>query len=389
MIGWLDGGAGASGDMLIGALFDAGVELEVLRAGVDPLDLGITLRPERVSRAGLAAFKMHVEAPETSVARRLPDVLALFADLPSGIRDSATAVFERLARAEAAVHGVASDEVHFHEVGALDSIADVVATCAGFAHLGLTELHCSTLSLGNGRTSGAHGPLPVPVPAVLELLTGVTEVRAGPAPFESTTPTGAALLATLVTTWGPMPSMTIRAVGMGAGSKDAAELANVLRLVTGEPVAATPTGTAVQIDANVDDLDPRVWPTAIAQALAAGAHDAWVTPITMKKGRPAHTFSVLCAPADAAEIRAVIFAQTSTIGLREYPVARHMLERAESTVQVGGHTIRVKVASYAGDVVNRSVEWDDVAAAADALGRSTREVLAAATLAAATADDGR
>jgi uncharacterized protein (DUF111 family) len=145
----------------------------------------------------------------------------------------------------------------------------------------------------------------------------------------------------------------------------------------------------VQIDANVDDLDPRVWPAAIAQALAAGAYDAWVTPITMKKGRPAHTFSVLCAQADAAEIRAVIFAQTSTIGLREYPVARHMLERAESAVQVGGHTIRVKVASYAGDVVNRSVEWDDVAAAADALGRSTRDVLAAATVAAVAADGGR
>lgn len=177
--------------------------------------------------------------------------------------------------------------------------------------------------------------------------------------------------------------MTVRAVGMGAGSRDADEIANILRLVTGEPAEVTPTGTAVQIDANVDDLDPRIWPTAIAQALAAGAYDAWVTPITMKKGRPAHTFSVLCAEADASEMRAVIFAQTSTIGLREYPVTRHMLERAESTVQVDGYTIRVKIASSSGNVVNRSVEWDDVAAAAHALGRSTRDILAAATAAAA------
>ncbi len=382
MIGWIDGGAGVSGDMLLGALVGAGVPLGVLRASVEPLDLDIALRAEQVIRAGLGATKIHVDVPETAVARRLPDVLALLSGLAPPVRDSATAVFERLAAAEATVHRTPIDEVHFHEVGALDSIADVVAACAGFAHLGLSELHCSTLSLGNGQTRGAHGPLPVPAPAVLELLSGVGPVRSGPAPFESATPTGAALLATLVTAWGPMPPMTIAGVGVGAGSKDPDELANVLRLVTGDRAATTGTEPAVQIDANIDDLDPRIWPTAIARALDAGAHDAWVTPISMKKGRPAHTFSVLCAPADAATIRAVVFAQTSTIGVREHAVARHTLARAESTVTVDGETIRVKVASYDGEVVNRSVEWEDVVAAAERLGRSAKDVLAAATAAA-------
>jgi uncharacterized protein (TIGR00299 family) protein len=329
---------------------------------------------------------VHVDVPETAVVRHLPEVLALFAGLDLPVRDLATAVFERLSRAEAAVHRMPIDQVHFHEVGALDSIADVVAVCAGFVHLGLTELHCSTLGLGTGHVTSAHGRLPVPVPAVLELLVGVTAVRSGPAPFESTTPTGAALLATLVTTWGPMPEMTVSSMGMGAGSRDTVEVANVLRLVVGEPAAITPTGSALQIDANVDDLDPRVWPTAIARALAVGAHDAWITPITMKKGRPAHTFSVLCSEADAAKMRAVIFAETSTIGVRQFTVTRHVLDRSESTVEVGGQTIRVKAASYADGVVNRSVEWEDVASAAEALGRSTKDVLAAAT-AAAEEDD--
>lgn len=382
MIGWIDGSAGASGDMLLGALFDEGVPLPVLQASVDLLDVGIALSAEQVIRAGIGAIKMHVDVPETSVNRHLPDVLALLSNLDPSVRGLATTVFERLAEAEAAVHRTSIDQVHFHEVGALDSIADIVATCAGFLYLDLTELHCSTLGLGNGHTRGDHGPLPVPVPAVLELLSGIGPVRAGSAPFESTTPTGAALLATLATTWGPMPPMTITNVGMGAGSRDANDTANVLRLVTGDPAAATPTGTAIQIDANVDDLDPRVWPTAIAQALASGAYDAWVTPITMKKGRPAHTFSVLCSPEVAADMRAVIVSQTSTIGVREYPVARHMLHRVDSTVTVDGHTIRVKIASYGGHVVNRSVEWDDVAAVADLLGRSTKDILAAATAAA-------
>lgn len=233
-IAWFDGGAGASGDMMLGALVGAGAPLTVLQASLDPFDLGVTLRVEDVQRGGLGATKVHVDVPETRTMRHLPEILALFESLDPSVRQSASAVFQRLAEAEASVHQTSIDEVHFHEVGALDSIADVVASCAGIQHLELDAIHCSTLSLGNGNTRGAHGPIPVPVPAVLQIMKGVTAVQAGPAPFESTTPTGAALLAELVDVWGSMPPMTIDTIGMGAGTKDSTEVANVLRVVLGQ-----------------------------------------------------------------------------------------------------------------------------------------------------------
>ena len=235
MIGWFDGGAGASGDMLLGAFVGAGVPLEVPSESIKALDLGVTLRSEQVQRAGLDATRIHVEVPDSTVVRHLPDILELFAQLDAGVRTIATAVFERLAEAEARVHGTSIDEVHFHEVGALDSIADIVGAAACVVHLGLDRIHCSALSLGSGSTRGAHGPIPIPAPAVLEVLIGVAPMQAGPAPFESTTPTGAAVLATIVDTWCPMPSMTVTAVGKGAGGRDSDQVANVLRLVLGSP----------------------------------------------------------------------------------------------------------------------------------------------------------
>ena len=221
MIGWFDGGAGASGDMLLGAFVGAGVPLEVPSASIGTLDLGVTLYSEQVQRAGLDATRIHVEVPDSTVVRHLPDILELFAQLDAGVRTIATAVFERLAEAEARVHGTSIDEVHFHEVGALDSIADIVGAAACVVHLGLDRIHCSALSLGSGSTRGAHGPIPIPAPAVLEVLTGVAPMQAGPAPFESTTPTGAAVLATIVDTWCPMPPMTVTAVGKGLADETA------------------------------------------------------------------------------------------------------------------------------------------------------------------------
>lgn len=236
MIGWFDAGAGASGDMLLGALVGAGVPLDVPAAAVDALGLGIALRVEAVTRAGLAATRVNVEVPASDDQRHLADVVALLSALPGPVRALATAVFERLARAEAAVHGVPVDQVHFHEVGALDSIADVVGAAAGLCHLDLDHLGCSVLSLGSGTARSAHGPLPVPVPAVLELVADGVPVQAGPAPFESTTPTGAAVLTEVVDHWGPLPAMRVRATGVGAGNRDPDELANVLRLVVGAGV---------------------------------------------------------------------------------------------------------------------------------------------------------
>lgn len=234
VIGWFDGGAGASGDMFLGALVGAGVPLEVPASAITALDLGIELRTELVQRGGLGATRVHVDVPQTATVRHLPDILAMFDVLAPEVRVLASDVFERLAHAEAAVHQVPLDKVHFHEVGALDSIADVVGAAAGMVHLGLDSVSCSTVSLGSGSGRGAHGPLPVPVPAVLELFAGSVPVQAGPAPFESTTPTGAALLVSVVDSWSAMPPMTISSVGMGAGGKDSDAVVNALRLVVGE-----------------------------------------------------------------------------------------------------------------------------------------------------------
>jgi uncharacterized protein (TIGR00299 family) protein len=373
VIGWLDAQAGASGDMLLGALVDAGVPLAVLQGAVDQLGLGIALQAGTVTRAGLGATKVDVHAPTDTVSRTWADVRALLQELTAPA--AALEVFARLAAAEAAVHRVPVNEVHFHEVGAHDALADVVGVTAGFAHLGLTALHCSPVALGSGTARGAHGPVPVPAPAVLALLQG-KPVQAGGSPQESTTPTGAALLAGLVTDWGLLPAMTVDRVGSGAGARDPAEVANVLRLVVG--TAAQQPAAAVLLETNVDDLDPRLWPQVLSALLAAGASDAWLTPILMKKGRPAHTLAVLCSAPVAPAVRAVVFRETSTIGLRESRVGKHALDRTESTVEVDGQPVRVKTAWLDGQPVNSSPEWDDVVAAATALGRPAKQVLAAA-----------
>jgi len=243
VIVWIDGSAGASGDMLLGALVGVGVPLDVLAAPIESLGLDLNLVERPVQRGGLAATKVDVvtSAGEPVGAehhhRGLSDVVAVLAQLSEPMRSTAVAVFERLAHAEAEVHGIEVEQVHFHEVGALDAIADIVGVTAGFAYLrserGVTAVVASTLSLGSGQTRGAHGPIPIPAPAVLELLRGIAPVAAGPAPFESTTPTGAALLAELVDRWGPMPSMTVGSVGVGAGGRDSDAVVNAVRLTLG------------------------------------------------------------------------------------------------------------------------------------------------------------
>ena len=372
---WVDASAGASGDMLLGALVGCGVPLEVLQAAVDAVaPEPITLRTQAVQRHGFAATRCHVEVADSATHRTWRDIRALLARAPldDEVRRRAVAVFTRLAEAEATVHGGHPDDVHFHEVGSLDSIADVVGVCAGFTHLG-GEVVVSPVAVGSGTVQTAHGPLPVPPPAVAELLTGVPSY-AGPAATESCTPTGAALLVTLATDWGPQPALTTRAVGIGAGGRDAVTHANVLRLLVGE--ASTGAATDVLLECNVDDLDPRVWPQVIAALLEAGAADAWLTPILMKKGRPAHTLSVLAGAARAPDVRAAVFRHTSTIGLREQPVGKHALDREMTTVEVDGHTVAVKLARLDGEVVNAMPEYDDVVRAAAALGRPVRDVLA-------------
>jgi uncharacterized protein (TIGR00299 family) protein len=396
VIGWLDCGAGASGDMLLGALLDVGVPLVEMQAAVaaivaEPLQWQVS----SVQRHGLGATKVDVVAPRSTVTRTWGNIRGLLqaADLPEPVRATALEAFGRLARAEAEVHRSTPEQVHFHDVGALDAIADVVGVAAGLHALGIEHLTASTVTLGNGMARSEHGLLPVPAPAVLALLAEAgAPVWAGPAPYEMCTPTGAALLAATVRGWGPLPPMVVERIGCGAGGRDLDELPNLLRIVVGQSVAAAgsaegrdaeaPGATAVLLETNVDDLDPRLWPDALERLLGAGASDAWLTPILMKKGRPAHTLHVLCTEDRVTEVRAAVFSGTSTIGLRETRVAKTALDREMGEVTVAGHRVRTKIAWLDGVVVNVSVEYDDIRRAADALGLPVKEVLQAATAAA-------
>lgn len=391
MIGWVDASSGASGDMLLGALVGAGVPVEVVASAVDAVaPEHVALRPETVSRHGFAATRCHVEVADSSTHRTWRDLRDLLAGaaLPDAVRSRAHAAFERLAVAEATVHGTSPEEVHFHEVGALDAIADVVGVCAGLEHLGLDELVVSPVAVGSGRVHGAHGEMPVPPPAVAELLRGVPSY-AGPGSRELCTPTGAALLTASATGYGPQPAMSVQSIGVGAGGRDPDTHANVLRLFVGEPARlAEPAGTSehgqlapLLLETNVDDLDPRLWPHVIAALLEAGASDAWLTPITMKKGRPAHTLTALVSGDRADAVRAAMFRQTSTIGLREIAIAKSALERRMRTVLVDGHEVHVKIAVHHGQVVNVQPEYEDVARAAAGTGRPVKEVLADAVAA--------
>jgi pyridinium-3,5-bisthiocarboxylic acid mononucleotide nickel chelatase len=382
MIGWLDCSSGVAGDMVLGALVDAGVPVDVMQAAVDAVaPEPVSLRIEQTRRAGLRAIRVHVDGAESGTTRTWADIRALLdtGRIIDTVRERATATFERLAAAEGRVHGVTAAEVHFHEVGALDAIADIVGAAAGFDHLGLHELDVSPVALGSGTVRTAHGTLPVPPPAVVELLRGVPTFG-GPADRELATPTGAAVLRTFATGWGSQPPMTVQRQGTGAGGHDLPGHANVVRLLVGEPTE-TRAGTLV-LEANVDDMDPRLWPSILTRLLAAGASDAWLVPIVMKKGRPAFTLSVLVDDDAVASVRRAVFSETTTIGVRETAVDKRALDRTEHSVHVHGHEVRVKAARLDGVVVNAQPEYEDVVAVATALGLPVKAVMADAAAAA-------
>jgi pyridinium-3,5-bisthiocarboxylic acid mononucleotide nickel chelatase len=390
-VAWFQCTAGASGDMMLGALVGAGAPLESLQRAVDALGVDpIRLAVHGVRRHGLAATKVTVSAAPSAQLRTWRDIRQLLAaaDLPERVRTRALDVFARLARAEAYVHRVQPEEVHFHEVGALDALADVVGACAALDELGVAAAIGSAIAVGSGVTRAAHGVLPVPAPAVVMLLAEAgAPVYSGEAPYEMCTPTGAALLAATCRGWGGLPPMRVVAQGFGAGERDLTEVPNVLRVVVGDAVAAELGGdasddTALMLESNVDDLDPRLWPGVLSRLLAAGAADAWLTPILMKKGRPAHTLSVLLSAEAAAAVQRVLFTETSTIGLREVRIGKRALNRRIDAVIVGGHEIRIKVALFDGAVVNAQPEYEDVARVAERLGRPVKAVLAAANAAA-------
>jgi hypothetical protein len=330
-----------------------------------------------------------VEDPPHRTWRTIRGLLEA-ADVDEAVRSGATAAFARLAEAEARVHGTSPEDVHFHEVGALDAIADVVGTCAGFALLGVARVVTSPIATGSGRIEAAHGVLPVPAPAVLELAAGWDVVAGGPG--ELATPTGVALLTALARGSGPLPALRVRTTGIGAGTRDRPGRANVVRVVLGTPTApedgspgGPPGEDAVLLETNVDDLDPRVWPEVLSAVMGAGALDAWLTPVLMKKGRPAHVLSVLAAPERAEDLSGLVMAHTSTLGVRRTGVVRDVLERAWQPVDVAGAGVRVKVGHRGGRVVQAMPEFTDVVALAAGLGRPVADALLLAQAAAVDA----
>ncbi len=382
---WVDASAGIAGDMLLGALLDAGASLDAVRSAVGAVVPGeVAVRTRTVTRAGLRALKVDVESlGEDRPHRSWTRIRTLLesADLPMTIKDPALAVFARLADAEGRVHGIPPDDVAFHEVGSWDAIADIVGVCAALADLGVGRVTASPVAVGSGRVRAAHGDLPVPPPAVLELARG-WQVRAG-GEGELATPTGMALLRALADDCGALPPLTVAAVGIGAGTRDTAGRANVVRVVLGAPDGAAPTTSQMWVlETNVDDLDPRLWPTVLPALLAGGAADAWLVPILMKKGRPAHTLCVLTADAERAALRDAIFALTSTLGVRETPVSRVGLARAWRAVALPGGEVRVKVGLRAGRIAAATAEFEDAAELARARGVPVRQVLDEATAAA-------
>ena len=311
--------------------------------------------------------------------RHLGDIIEIIdaAGLAPRAAKRAKSIFTRLAQAEAKVHGVAVDQVHFHEVGAVDSIIDVVGACVAMEIIGIDSVVCSPIAVGSGTIRCEHGTMPVPAPATAELLVGA-ETCGGHLPGEATTPTGAAVLTTLAERYGPMPAMSISAVGCGAGTRDGGPLPNLLRVFLGEPDDHGAADTVIELSANIDDCTGEVIGATIARLLSAGALDAWASPIVMKKSRPAWMLSVLCAPADADEAEQILFAETTTFGVRRAPRARTKLLRRHETVETPYGPIRIKVGLSSGQAVAAAPEFDDCLSAAESHRVPVREVLAAA-----------
>ena len=379
-IAWFHAFSGIAGDMALGACIDAGADVDEIRTMLAGLDVpGWTLRAERVLRGGLSATHAVVEVADDAHARSAGDIIALVerSRLPERVKARSIDTFRALADAEAGLHGEHPDHVHLHEVGGHDAIVDVVGTCAALELLGVDLVLAGPVATGIGTTRSAHGTIPVPAPAVVALLAGAPVTRVDVA-MELTTPTGAALLRALVTGWGPMPAMTIVGSGYGAGTRELTERVNAVQLVLGDATVADPTGTGdgqpmVELAVNVDDATGEQLAHAIAQLMDAGAADAWITPILMKKGRPGHVVTVLADQALAPALSAVLTTETGSLGVRSRPVDRWPTARHFDSVDVDGHPVRIKVTP-----ARTKVEHDDAAEVAKRTGRPLREVVSLA-----------
>jgi len=385
-IAYFDCIAGASGDMILGAMLDAGLAEEALREQLDLLHLdNFTLHSRRVDKNGFSAIKVDIIVADDVPARRLPEIEAIVmeSDLPLTTRERATAIFRRLGEVEANIHHKPLEQVHLHELGGVDTIVDVVGVLVGLEILGIKQVIVSPLPMGRGFVRGAHGPIPLPAPATLALLKGAPIVGRE-LEMEFVTPTGAALLSSLATTYGPIPAMTLTAVGYGAGGRDL-PIPNVLRLLLGEQAAAAEpveaeaaVETLLLLETNIDDLNPEFYDHVMARLFTAGALDVFLSPLQMKKNRPATLLRVLCRPGQADAMRHILFSETSTLGIREQQVARYSLARSIQTVETPYGPVRVKVAYWGEGLLKAAPEYEDCRRLAEINHVSLRQVYRAA-----------
>ena len=380
-IGYFDCFSGASGDMILGALVACGLDPDDLRSDLALLPVsGYTIEAREVRKQGFAAVKVEVTVGEEQPHRHLHHITDIIdgSSLPEPVRHQSKAIFTRLAEAEAAVHGTSIEKIHFHEVGAVDAIVDVVGAVCGVHRLGLSRITCSPIPTGSGTVTCQHGVMPVPAPATAELLKGVPLAECDES-GELTTPTGAAILTTLSDSFGPLPAMRIRQTGYGAGTRDGRSRPNVLRLLIGEAAETTDEqDEVVVLEANLDDATGEQVGAAYDALFAAGALDVFTTPIAMKKNRPGVMLSVIVGWKDAAACETVLFDHTTTFGVRRHVCGRTKLSRESVAVETEFGTVRVKIGHRAGRVVRISPEFDDCLAAARQRDVPVREVMFAA-----------
>jgi pyridinium-3,5-bisthiocarboxylic acid mononucleotide nickel chelatase len=363
--------SGISGDMTLGALLDAGVPVDQLRGDLQGLNLpGWELSAEKVWKNGMAATYAKVRAQDTTTHRSLSTILGLIekSSLSDPVKNRASAIFQKLGEAEAAVHDVPLEKIHFHEIGGIDAIIDIVGACIGFSALGIDSFACAALNVGCGTAKMAHGVLPVPAPATARLLLGKPTYSNG-IQKELVTPTGAAIVATLCSNFGPQPPMTVSAIGYGAGTADLEGQPNVLRLMVGEAAekrTVAESGTIRVLEANLDDMNPQIYGYFLEKALATGALDVFSTPVQMKKNRPGMLVTVLCKPEDESKFHEMFFAETTTLGVRTYTAERRVLAREWDTVLTAFGEVRIKVARLNGHIHQASPEFEDCRKLAEA-----------------------
>jgi uncharacterized protein (TIGR00299 family) protein len=379
---YFDAFSGISGDMTVGALLDAGADFDALTGALTSLGTGASFRAEATKRKGIAATKFYVDAPESKAHRHLHHIDKLIDEsaLPGEVKANSKAVFLRMGQSEARMHSTTLQKVHFHEVGAVDSICDIVGACFCLHNLGINEIACGSINVGSGTVNTEHGVLPIPAPATADLLTGVPIYARGPA-MELTTPTGAALITTLSSGFGPMPALRITASGYGAGDRDFPEHANVLRVLIGQTSGASESTSVAVIEANIDDTTPEVIGHTMDRLLEAGALDVTLTPVQMKKNRPGTVLTVLARPEDRDRLSRIVFAETTTLGIRFYAAERLVLRREVLEVDTPHGKVRVKTA----DNGAMSPEYEDCRSLAIEKNVPLKQIMIEATAAALAA----